>query len=387
VHGDFLCRAPLKDWNSVMSMTKARLILEDGRCFEGRVFAMAPDVVGEVIFNTAMVGYQEVLTDPSYSGQLVVLTYPLIGSYGINPDDIQSKKLHLSALLVKEYIDIPSNWRSKMTLKAYLIQNKVLGVEGLDTRAITRHLRDKGAMKSCLTTSSESVDVLLEKLQQRPDIVGQNLVKNVSTKESYAWKTPEKSRYKVAVIDCGVKYGILDQLVACDCDVTCVPYDTKADVLLTGGFDGILVSNGPGDPEPVTETVETVRQLVGKIPLFGICLGHQILCISQDISICKLPFGHHGINHPVQNVATGAVEITSQNHIYCATKTATSTDFEVSHINLNDQTISGVRFESQKAFSVQYHPEAAPGPSDSHYLFQEFCYVMQNGVFPPQEKV
>ena len=306
-----------------MGIAKARLILEDGRCFEGRVFAN----------------------------------------------------------------DMPSNWRSKMTLKSYLTQHKILGVEGLDTRAITRHLRDKGAMKSCLTTSSESIDVLLERLQQMPDIVGQNLVKDVSTKESYVWKTPEKSRYKVAVIDCGVKYGILDQLVACDCDVTCVPYDTKAEVLLAGGFDGVLVSNGPGDPEPVTETVETVRQLVGKIPLFGICLGHQILCISQGISICKLPFGHHGINHPVRNVATGAVEITSQNHIYCATKTDTSVDFEVSHINLNDQTISGVRFVPQKAFSVQYHPEASPGPSDSHYLFKEFCYLMENGVFPSQEKV
>lgn len=368
-------------------MAAARLIFQDGTVFNGTAFTQGKNCSGEVIFNTAMSGYQEVLTDPSYHSQIVVMTYPLIGNYGINPLDIQSKALHLEGFVVKEYIDFPSNYESTQSLKDYLNEHNILGVEGIDTRKLTRHLRDNGAQKALLTTSDEPTDVLLQKLNSEPEIMGQNLASVVSTKETYTWKTPKTAKFNVAVIDCGVKFGILDHLTRIGANVTVFPYTVSAETLLNGNFDGVMVSNGPGDPEPVTETIKTVQDIAGKIPMMGICLGHQILTLAFDMKIKKLQFGHHGLNHPLKNLLTGKVEITSQNHIYCTDKSHLHPDFEITHINLNDDSIAGIRSVKYKAFSVQHHPEASPGPCDSNYLFDEFATLMTTGEFANESKM
>lgn len=368
-------------------MAAARLILQDGTVFNGTAFTQGKNCSGEVIFNTAMSGYQEVLTDPSYHSQIVVMTYPLIGNYGINTKDIQSNALHLEGFVVKEYIDFPSNYESTQSLKDYLNEHDILGVEGIDTRKLTRHLRDHGAQKALLTTSEESTEVLLKKLNSEPDIVGQNLASVVSTKEAYTWKAPETAKFNVAVIDCGVKFGILDHLTRIGAQVTVFPYSVSADTLLKGNFDGVMVSNGPGDPEPVTDTIRTVQEIAGKIPMMGICLGHQILTLAFDMKIKKLQFGHHGLNHPLKNLLTDKVEITSQNHIYCTDESHLHPDFEITHINLNDNSIAGIRSVKYKAFSVQHHPEASPGPFDSNYLFDEFATLMETGEFAHESKM
>lgn len=370
-------------------MVQARLILDDGTVFTGTVFAKGPDRVGEVIFNTAMSGYEEVLTDPSYHSQIVVMTYPLIGNYGINTEDNQSKNLHLEGLIVHEYLDFPSNFKSKLSLKEYLEKNEVLGVEGIDTRKLTRHIRQHGAKKSLLTTSTDSTENLLKQLNETNAIEGENLAAVVSTKTRYEWKKPAMELFKVAVIDCGVKFGILDQLQNAGCAVSVFPYTTRAEEILKENFDGVLISNGPGQPDTVVETIRLIQNLAGKLPMFGICLGHQMLSIAFGMPIMKLRFGHHGLNHPVKNLISGKVEITSQNHIYCTDPSTLHPDFEVTHVNLNDQSIAGIRSEKYKAFSVQHHPEAAPGPNDSTYLFDEFTFLMKNGRFtiPSQERV
>ena len=365
-----------------MTTQKARLVLEDGKIYHGRVFAKGKESLGEVIFNTSMVGYQEVLTDPSYKGQIVLMTYPLIGSYGINSEDIQSKKLHLEALVIKEYIENHSNWRATKSLKEYLEENNVLGVEGFDTRTITRNLRETGSKLGLLTTSEISDEELREKIRSATDpIKGQNLAGIVSTTEVYKWDAPKEKKFEVAVLDCGVKYEILNQLKEIGAQCTVYPFNTPSSEILEKKYDGVLLSNGPGDPENVKEAVQTVKELLGQIPMFGICLGHQILSIAVDIPIKKLEFGHHGMNHPIKNKITGEVEITSQNHIYCSDESALKDGFEVTHTNLNDQTIAGIRSVDKKAFSVQYHPEAAPGPRDSHYLFEEFAHLMTHKKF------
>ena len=366
-------------------MLAARLILQDGTVFNGTAFTQGKNCSGEVIFNTAMSGYQEVLTDPSYHSQIVVMTYPLIGNYGINVNDIQSKALHLEGFVVKEYIDFPSNYESTQSLKEYLNEHDILGVEGIDTRKLTRHLRDNGAPKALLTTSEESTESLLQKLNSEPDIVGQNLASIVSTKEAYTWKAPETSKFNVAVIDCGVKFGILDHLTRIGANVTVFPHTVSAETILNGNFDGVMVSNGPGDPEPVTDVIQTVQAIAGKIPLMGICLGHQILTLAFDMKIKKLQFGHHGLNHPIKNLLTDKVEITSQNHIYCTDESKLHPDFEITHVNLNDDSVAGIRSVKYKAFSVQHHPEASPGPIDSNYLFDEFATLMETGEFTHAE--
>lgn len=366
-------------------MLAARLILQDGTVFNGTAFTQGKNCSGEVIFNTAMSGYQEVLTDPSYHSQIVVMTYPLIGNYGINVNDIQSKALHLEGFVVKEYIDFPSNYESTQSLKEYLNEHDILGVEGIDTRKLTRHLRDNGAQKALLTTSEESTESLLQKLNSEPDIVGQNLASIVSTKEAYTWKAPETSKFNVAVIDCGVKFGILDHLTRIGANVTVFPHTVSAETILNGNFDGVMVSNGPGDPEPVTDVIQTVQAIAGKIPLMGICLGHQILTLAFDMKIKKLQFGHHGLNHPIKNLLTDKVEITSQNHIYCTDESKLHPDFEITHVNLNDDSVAGIRSVKYKAFSVQHHPEASPGPIDSNYLFDEFATLMETGEFTHAE--
>jgi carbamoyl-phosphate synthase small subunit len=357
---------------------KARLVFEDGTIFNGQAFACEGDRFGEVVFNTAMTGYQEVLTDPSYCGQMVLMTYPLIGNYGINEEDVESSSLFLSAFIVKEYLDFPSNWRSQKSLKKYLEENNILGVEGIDTRALTRFIREKGAQKALLTTSDEALDVLLKKVKTSPSMVGRNLVSNVSCKEPYIWPGSEDGKYKVAVIDCGVKYNILRLMAEHDCSIKVFPYNILASEILAEDFDGVFLSNGPGDPEPVKEVASLIKEILGKLPIFGICLGHQLLGIALGAKTYKLKFGHHGVNHPVKYLKNQEVEITSQNHGFCVDIDSIDGDIvETTHMNLNDNTMEGFRHKKYPAFAVQYHPEAGPGPHDSRYLFEEFVDMME----------
>jgi carbamoyl-phosphate synthase small subunit len=363
---------------SLKTTKDAHLIFKDGKIFHGKTFTSSDeDRIAEVVFNTAMCGYQEVLTDPSYYGQMVVMTYPLIGNYGINSQDVESKKIYLEAILVKEYTTHPSNWRSEKSLKQYLEENNILGVEGFDTRAITRYLREKGAMKALLTTSTESLTVLVDRLKKSGDIVGKNLVTDVTCAASFRWHEKQFGNNKVAVIDCGIKYNMLRMFEKKSCDFTVFPASVSPDTILTGGFDGVFLSNGPGDPEPVKEVIATVKQLLGKIPIFGICLGHQILGLALGAKIIKLRYGHHGVNHPIMNLSTNRVEITSQNHNYSIDPNSINKEqVEITHINLNDQTIAGIQHKKLPAFSVQYHPESSPGPHDSRYLFHYFIKMM-----------
>lgn len=361
-------------------MKAARLIFEDGTVFRGRVFAEGPDRFGEAVFNTAMTGYQEVLTDPSYKGQLVLMTYPLIGSYGTTPEDSESRGLFLEALLVKEYMPFVSNFRSTASLKDYLEKAGVIGVEDLDTRAITRYLRDHGAQRCLITTSQASLSGLIESIKDSPSMAGQNLADVVSCKEAYTFPADGTVRYRVAVIDTGIKTNILRLLASHGCECQVHPSTVSAETLLSGGYDGLFIANGPGDPEPLTHIVATIQAVLGKLPIFGICLGNQLLGLALGAKTYKLKFGHHGANHPVKNLLTGKVEITSQNHGFCIDPHSFSTDdIEITHMNLNDNTVEGFRHKHYPAFSVQYHPEAAPGPHDSRYLFTQFTTLMATG--------
>lgn len=353
-----------------------RLIFEDGTVFIGRLFTQSEKAHGEVVFNTAMSGYQEILTDPSYCGQMVMMTYPLIGNTGINPEDIESRGLFLSALLVKEYIDFPSNYRSTQSLKEYLDAAGIPGAEGFDTRAITRYIREEGAKKALLTTSDQPIDQLIDELKGYPNMSGQNLAKVVSADKVYNFPAVGDAKFNIAVIDCGVKTNILRQLALLGCNCTVYPYNVDSETVLSGNYDGLFLSNGPGDPSVVTETIILIKEVLGKLPIFGICLGHQLLGLALGGSSYKLDFGHHGANHPVKRLENGTVEITSQNHGFCLDMDSFSDDIEVTHINLNDQTVEGIQHKTLPAFSVQYHPEAAPGPRDSHYLFNEFISLM-----------
>jgi carbamoyl-phosphate synthase small subunit len=359
-------------------MKTARLAFEDGKIFYGEAFAGHGERFGEIVFNTAMTGYQEVLTDPSYCGQMVVMTYPLMGSYGINPQDIESRALFLEALIVKEYIDFPSHFLSEKSLKDYLLENNILGVEGFDTRALTRYLREKGAQKAILTTLDDSDEVIVRKAKESTGMVGQNLVSKVTTPEPYVWEKQESSAFKVAVIDCGVKFNILRMLTKAGCECHVFPASVKAEDIVGKGFDGIFISNGPGDPETVKPVIKLIQDALGKLPLFGICLGHQLFGLALGGKTYKLKFGHHGANHPVKNLLTNKVEITSQNHGFCVDFDSLDPNTaEITHLNLNDQTVEGIRHKAYPAFSVQYHPEAGPGPSDSLYLFDEFIQKMK----------
>ncbi|MBT5855294.1 glutamine-hydrolyzing carbamoyl-phosphate synthase small subunit [bacterium] len=354
-----------------------KLVLEDGKVFEGRIFSASGERYGELVFNTAMSGYQEVLTDPSYAKQMVMMTYPLIGNYGVNEEDVESNSLFLEALIVREYTDEYSNFRATGSLKEYLDHYNVLGVEGFDTRAITRYVREKGSQRALLSNEKVSEKALIEKVKASQGMAGLNVASQVTCSTAYDWKVPEKPKYKVAVLDFGVKWNILRQLQAHGCECKVFPADTPAQTILDGGFDGLFLSNGPGDPEPVTEAINTVESALGKLPIFGICLGHQILTHALGGKTYKLKFGHHGANHPVKQLSTGKVEITSQNHGFCADEDSFGDDIEVTHRNLYDGTNEGIRHKTLPAFSVQYHPEASPGPHDSHYLFQDFIRLME----------
>ncbi len=369
---------------------RAALALADGRVFFGQALGASGEISGEVVFNTSMSGYQEILTDPSYRGEIVTMTYPLIGNYGINREDVESSRPHLAGFVVKEACDMPSNWRSEMSLDAYLKENNVIGLSGIDTRALVRHIRDKGAQTGIISTVDLDADSLVAKAKAAPSIVGQDLVQEVTCKESYDWneglwglaKGYEKQQgpadYKVVAYDFGIKYNILRNLVSKGCAVTVVPADTPAEEVLAMQPDGVFLSNGPGDPEPITYAQENIRQLLGKVPLFGICLGHQLLSIALGGSTYKLKFGHRGGNQPVRRGEGHNVEITSQNHGFAVDASTLQGDAFVTHINLNDNTVEGIEHKTMPAFSVQYHPEASPGPHDANYLFGEFIKLMES---------
>jgi carbamoyl-phosphate synthase small subunit len=360
---------------------KAVLVLEDGAIFRGESFGAAGEKYGEVVFNTSMTGYQEILTDPSYKGQIVAMTYPLIGNYGINAEDVESRKPFLEGFVVKEYSKIASNWRSDKSLGDYLKENKILGIEGIDTRALTLHIRRAGAMKAVLSTIDPNEKSLLKKTRRSAGLVGVDLVKEVTIDKKYVWQskvTGYKPRFKVVVLDCGVKYNILRELTERKCRVIVLPAQATAEEILSLKPDGLLLSNGPGDPAAVSYVVETTRKLIGKLPIFGICLGHQMLGLALGGKTYKLKFGHHGANHPVKDLKTGKVSITAQNHGFCVDiGSLNKKDIEVTHVNLNDQTLEGMRHRKLPIFSVQFHPEASPGPHDARYLFDNFIGSME----------
>jgi len=361
---------------------KAILALEDGKIFRGESFGAEGERFGEVVFNTSMTGYQEIITDPSYKGQIVTMTYPLIGNYGINKEDVESTRPHLEGFVVKECSKIASNWRHDRSLSEYLQANNILGIEGIDTRLLTLHIREQGAMKAALSTKDFSELRLIKKAKESPGLIGRDLVKDVSSKKEYAWGRIQQEKYKVVVIDCGVKYNILRELLKNRCRTLIVPADTPANKILDLHPDGVLLSNGPGDPAAVSYVVETARSLIGKIPIFGICLGHQILGLALGGETYKLKFGHHGANHPVKDLKTGRVSITVQNHGFCVDiKSLNKKEIEITHINLNDQTLEGMRHKKLPVFSVQFHPEASAGPHDAEYLFMEFIDLMKNQSF------
>ncbi len=392
-------------------MKRALLALADGTVFEGVSFGAEGETAGEAVFNTSMTGYQEVLTDPSYKGQMVVMTYPLIGNYGINPEDMESISPAVGGFIVKEACSYPSNWRSTLTLDSYLREQGIVGIQGIDTRALTRHLRDHGAMEGVISTQDLTPERLVARAKSSPGLVGRDLVKEVACKESYTWRqgtwqlgkgyedgstfnvqrfgsadqlklfpvprTPHPSPYKVVVYDCGIKWNILRKLVEAGCDVTVVPPDTPASTVLGLAPDGVFVSNGPGDPEGVPYLIDNVQKLIGVKPIFGICLGHQILGLALGGRTYKLKFGHHGGNQPVKDLTTGKVEITVQNHGFTVDiASIPDQEIELTHINLNDHTVEGMRHRRLPIFSVQYHPEASPGPHDSGHLFQRFVDLM-----------
>ena len=376
---------------------KALLALEDGRIFPCRSFTGPGEANGEVVFNTSMTGYQEILTDPSYYGQMVTMTYPLIGNYGVCPEDIESDKIQVAAFIVKEYQDFPSNFRSKGTLADYLIKGHVLGIEDLDTRALTRHIRKSGAMRAFISTSDFDPDSLIQKARQIPAMQGSDLVAKVTTKKPYFWRYNKPDyidtnklqdpliwhfkgkKHSVIALDFGIKYNIIRCLENAGCEVLVVPAKTDANTIKHLNPGGIFLSNGPGDPEPVTYAVGTIKELLGFVPIFGICLGMQLLGIAMGGKTMKIKFGHRGGNQPVKNLLTNKVEITSQNHGFAVDLNTIGKDHcAMTHINLNEDSLEGLKNDALKAFAVQYHPEASPGPHDAAYLFNQFAKVIEN---------
>jgi len=364
---------------------KALLVLEDGSFFEGSVFAGDGETMGEVVFNTGMTGYQEVITDPSYKGQIVAMTYPLVGNYGINDEDMESAGIHLEGFVVREYQPDPSNWRMTRSLKSFLEDHGKIGLEEIDTRALTRKLRLSGAMKGIISTHSRDVQTLVKKVRDYPGLVGRDLVREVSCATPYTWKKgapcaglPSKKssgKLRVAVLDCGVKYNILRLLEKNGCEVLILPATSTGAEILAVKPDGVLLSNGPGDPAALPYIVDAARAVIGNVPVFGICLGHQIVGQAIGGYTEKLKFGHHGINQPVKNAETGRIEITSQNHGFVVVPESVGKKAQNKYYNLNDNTSEGMKMK--RAFSVQYHPEAAPGPRDTEHLFDQFVKIMK----------
>ncbi len=385
-------------------MKKAILALADGKVYTGRSFGAEGEAVGEIVFNTSMTGYQEILTDPSYEGQMVAMTYPEIGNVGVNPEDVESRKPYVKGFIVKEYCHAPSNWRSTQPLGDYMRAHGIVGIEGVDSRSLVRHLRDHGAKEAVISTLSDDPDELIAKAKASPGLVGRDLVKEVSSAEAYDWteggwelgagyrkrketpggkkgrkpKTPSLDRpgFFVVAYDYGIKRNILRGLVESGCSVKVVPAATPAADVLALDPDGIFLSNGPGDPDAVPYARENVGKLIGKKPIFGICLGHQILGLALGGKTYKLKFGHHGGNQPVMDLTTQKVEITAQNHGFAVDAESLKGAAVVTHLNLNDNTVEGLAHTELPVFSVQYHPESSPGPHDASYLFKRFVEMM-----------
>jgi carbamoyl-phosphate synthase small subunit len=381
---------------------KAILALADGRAFEGTAFGAEGEAIGEVVFNTSMSGYQEILTDPSYEGQLVAMTYPEIGNVGVNPEDVESRKPFVNGFIVKNYTAQPSNWRAAQALHEYMKANGIVGIQGIDTRSLVRYLRDHGSQEGIISTLTVSVDELVAKAKSSPGMVGKDLVHQVTCAEAYDWnqgmwqlgdgyktrdpaKAGPKRRGKgtfgspgffVIAYDYGIKYNILRNLAEAGCRVKVVPAAAPAEDILALNPDGIFLSNGPGDPDAVPYAKENVRKLIGKKPVFGICLGHQIMGLALGGKTYKLKFGHHGGNQPVMDLTTRKVEITSQNHGFAVDADSLKGAAEVTHLNLNDNTVEGLAHREFPIFSVQYHPESSPGPHDANYLFKRFTDMM-----------
>jgi carbamoyl-phosphate synthase small subunit len=370
-------------------LNTAILALEDGTVFEGRSFGARTQSSGEVVFNTAITGYQEIFTDPSYAGQIVVLTYPEIGNYGANSEDSEAGRPYIEGLVVREFSSIASNWRSEQHAEQFLAAHRIPVIAGVDTRALVRHLRTRGVMRGVVSTDGGGPE-LVGKARSIPSMAGLDLATRVSTSERYQWSQgleacspsqdwgrPAEPDFHVVAYDFGIKRNILRRLVWSGCRVTVVPALTSAEDVLALNPDGIFLSNGPGDPEPLTTQVGNIRKLIGKKPVFGICLGQQLLGLALGGRTYKLKFGHRGANHPVLNKVTGRVEITSHNHGFAVDPDSLNpADVEITHVNLNDQTLEGFRHRREPVFSVQYHPEAAPGPHDSLYLFEDFRKLM-----------
>ena len=369
---------------------KALLALAEGTVFEGYSLGAEGETWGEVVFNTAMTGYQEILTDPSYKGQIVTMTYPLIGNYGVNQEDVESRRPFVEGFIVKECSRITSNWRAQMGLDEYLKKHGIVGIQGIDTRELTMCIREGGAQTGVISTVDLDPDSLVAKARSLPTLEGRDLVKEVTCTEKYQWNqgtwelekgyeepVPGEGAIHIVAYDFGIKYNILRIFAHLGCRVTVVPAQTPAEEVLALNPQGVFLSNGPGDPAPVSYAIENARSLLGKVPLFGICLGHQILGLALGGKTYKLKFGHHGANHPVKDLATGKVEITSQNHGFVVDMESLGDQVEVTHINLNDHTVEGLRHKSLPIFSVQYHPEASPGPHDSAYLFQRFVDMVK----------
>ncbi len=384
----------------------AILALADGTVFKGKALGAMGESAGEVVFNTALSGYQEILTDPSYRGQMVTMTYPHIGNYGVNPEDIESRQPWLAGFIVKEACPFPSNWRSRMSLDEYLHSHGIVGIQGIDTRALTTHLRDHGSQQGVISHTGLDPERIIQKAREAPSIIGRDLVKEVTCNTPYQWTEGSgrwkvgaggapagvaPSQFRVVAFDFGIKYNILRRLVDEGCRVTVVPASTTAEEALAMNPEGIFLSNGPGDPEAVPYAVEAVRRMLGKRPVFGICLGHQIIGLALGLQTYKLKFGHHGANHPVFDLETRKVEITSQNHNFAVRGERNGSDSQtvgcdtpygrvkISHVSLNDEAVEGLRCLDLPAYSVQYHPEASPGPHDAGYLFRRFTEMMAKG--------
>ncbi|MGA2506738.1 MAG: glutamine-hydrolyzing carbamoyl-phosphate synthase small subunit [Chitinispirillaceae bacterium] len=364
---------------------KGYIALEDGVFFGGESFGAPGESVGEVVFNTSMTGYQEILTDPSYASQIVTMTYPLIGNYGVNETDVESSRIQVAGFMVKEACPYPSNFTSKKTIGEYLSQNNIVGVQGIDTRALTKHIRVKGAMKAVIWAGEKppATDDLIDKARAWEGLAGVDLVKTVTCRKPYNWNSTKgnvTARFHVVAFDFGIKYNILRILESMGCRITVVPAKTSAEETLGYKPDGIFLSNGPGDPAAVTYAIETIKNLIGKKPIFGICLGHQLLGLALGGTTFKLKFGNRGANHPVRNEKTKVIEITSQNHGFCVSiDSLKGTGAQMTHLNLNDNTCEGLEDKEKKLFCVQYHPEASPGPHDSGYLFEQFIAMMEKG--------